>query len=510
MIKETSKKRLTAIMAAVIFVAHSFLVCPTARASGREIPIPDYQFRPIRPTRAVTIREAVAIALRNFPSIADRKYKVRAAMANVSLALTQYLPNLNMDIQESAVTSNRVASVVMNNVSGFDTVPVDSGPPATHSSMKPLANNLQGLNLNWLLVDFGLRHANDDFARADARAARADYRLTKLDVAFDAADAYLQVVAAKQVIRSAQASLDRMEAADLIARTLVSKGLRPGVDAASLEFDVSKAKISVIKADKEIKLSLVELAERMGIANADIDVISEPLVTAPTQTSESAFGPFNLTAHPLTLLKTAEVERWKEKVHVLDVAYRPHLWMNSSIWGKGSGEQQNVNPIQSVAGGALPQVFNYMVGLSFTLPIMEYFPLKYEKKIAINNELSAKANLDLAMQILEKKDARARILLAEAKRVAAETPVMVQAAKVKEIKTVKRYRTGLTDMAAVAESEKVLAEAEVEDSLAQIELWRSVLALAYVQGDLGPFLNLVAIAEGSQPEVYSPSPKGRR
>jgi outer membrane protein TolC len=506
MITRRFVKILTAILAVVFTLSNAF----PAFCAGREIPIPDYQFRPIRPTRAITIREAVAIALRNFPSISERTYKVRAAMANISLAKTQYLPNLNADIQESAVTSNRTASVVMNNVSGFDTVPVDSGPPATKSSMKPLANNLQGLNLNWLMVDFGLRHANDDFARADARAARADLRLTQLDVAFEAADSFLRVVAAKQVIRSAQASLDRMEAADLIARTLVAKGLRPGVDAASLDFDVSKAKIGVIKADKEIKLSLVELAEKMGVANADIDVISAPLIAAPTETNENAFGPFNLTSHPLTLLKDAEVLRWQEKMRVLDVAYRPHLWLNSSIWGKGSGEPRNINPLPSVAGGVLPQAFNYMVGVSLSFPIMEYFPLKYEKKIALNNELAAKSNLNLAMQILEEKDARARILLAEAKRVADETPIMVQAAKVKEIKVVKRYRTGLTDMAAVAEAEKVLAEAEVEDSLAQIELWRSILSLAYVQGDLKPFLNLVAIAEGTDTRPLSPAPEGRR
>ena len=149
------------------------------------------------------------------------------------------------------------------------------------------------------------------------------------------------------------------------------------------------------------------------------------------------------------------------------------------------------------AGGALPQVFNYMVGLSLSFPVMEIFPLKAEKKIALNNELAAKADLDLAMQVLERKDARARILLAQARKVAKETPVMVQAARVREIKVLKRYSAGLTNMVSVAEAERSLAQAQVEDALAQIEVWRSILALAYVQGDLKPFLELVALAEGN-------------
>jgi outer membrane protein TolC len=138
-----------------------------------------------------------------------------------------------------------------------------------------------------------------------------------------------------------------------------------------------------------------------------------------------------------------------------------------------------------------------MAGFTLSFPVMEIFPLRAEKKAALNNELAEKAELDLAIQILERKDARARILLAETRKIARETPIMVQAARENEIKVVERYRTGLTNMVAVAEAERILAKAEVENALAQIDVWRSILALSYVQGDLNPFLALVAIAEGN-------------
>ena len=139
---------LTSVMSIACIFLQS-LVSP-ALAAGREVPVPDLQFQPIRPTRALSLRESVDIALRNYPTIQKKFFKLRAAKANVTLAKTQYLPNLNFDIQQSAVTPNRIASVVMNNVSGFDTVPVDSGPPVSSTTLKPLSNNLQGLNLNWL------------------------------------------------------------------------------------------------------------------------------------------------------------------------------------------------------------------------------------------------------------------------------------------------------------------------------------------------------------------------
>lgn len=467
-----------------------------AHAFGRETYVPEIQFQPIRPTRPLTIREAVGVSLRNFPIISNKLYKLRAAKANVTLAKTQYLPNLNVDFQESGVTPNRIASVVMNNVSGFDTVPVDSGPPATKFNFTPICNSLQGLNLNWLVVDFGLRHANDQFAYADARIAKADLNLTKLDVAFDAADSFLTAVATKQIIRAAQANLDHMEAANLRTKVLVSKGLRPGIEAANWDFEVSRAKITLIKAQKEARLALIDLAERMGIANQDIDVVSEPLIHPPIEMEGQQMGKFDLKSHPYVLLKAAEIERWKAKIKLLDVAYRPHLWLNSSVWGRGSGEN-SVNPLRSVAGGFLPQTFDYMVGGSLSFPVMEIFPLRAQKKIAYSHQMAARADFDLAIQILERKDARARVLLAEARRVAKETPMLVDAAKVREIKELKRYSTGLTNMVTVAEAEKALAQAQVEDALAQLEVWRSILALSYAQGDLRTFLNLVSIAEGN-------------
>jgi outer membrane protein len=468
------------------------VVCSPVFAAGREISIPDAQFQPIRPTKAVTIREAVAIALRNFPSISSKQYKLRAAMANVTLARTQYLPNLNLDLQEMRATHNVISGTIMNNVSGLDTIPIEAGTPSHSSSFSSDWDSNQGANLNWLMVDFGLRSSNVKLASADARVARADLNLTRLDVAYGAADAYLSAIAAKQVIRSTQATLERMQAANIVVKTVFSKGLSPGVDAARADFDVSSAKIELIKAERATKLALVDLAEQMGTANADIDVISEPLVRSPIMTHR--LGPFDLTSHPLALYKEAAVQRWAAKIHLIDRTWYPHLWFNGSMWGRGSGITGESRP---VAGGILPQAGNYMIGVTLAFPVMEYFPLKAERKAAVNNELAERADLELAMQILERKDARARIELAEARRIARETPVLVEAARENEIRVVERYRTGLTNMVALAEAERVLAKAEVEDALAQIEVWRSVLALSYVQGDLKPFLSLVAIAEGN-------------
>ena len=462
------------------------------RAAGREADVPDLQFQPLQPPKAVSLRESVDTAIRNYPTIRQKFFKLRAAKANVSLAKMQYLPNLNIDTQISGVTPNRIASVVMNNVSGFDTVPVDSGPAVQKARYGPVLNNLQGLNLNWLMVDFGLRKANDKFADADARTARADISLTELDVAFATADSFFHAAACKQVITARQASLDHMEAAKLRVKTLVAEGLRPGVDAADLDYEVSKAKINLLKAEKDFRLSLVDLAEKMGLSTHDFDIISDPVVRSPSEIKEER--PVDLSSHPLARFKFAEIDRWRAKQTVLDKAYRPHLWLNSSVWGRGSGDRSN--PIGPVADGVLPQVFNYMIGASFSFPILEYFPLKAQKQMARSNELAARADFDAAMLLLEKKDANSRVLLEQTRKIAKQTPELVAAARVKETNVLKRYSVGLNNVVSLAVAEENLAQADVENAVAQIEVWRSILALGYAQGDLQQFFKLVKIAEG--------------
>lgn len=468
-----------------------------AFAAGREVSIPELQFQPILATKALTLRQSVEIALRNYPSIENKFFKLRAAKANVTLAKMQYLPNLNCDVQISGVTPNRIASVVMNDVSGFDTVPVDSGPPVSHSSFKPIVNNLQGLNFNWLLVDYGLRKANDKFAQADARTARADISLTRLDVAFAAADSYFHAAAAKQIIIARKATLERIESARLRVRTLVAEGLRPASDAADLDYEIAKARIGVIKAEKDFRLGLVDLSEKIGFATTDVEVISDPVVHAPGPV-DTRFA-VDLRSHPLARFKYAEMDRWRAKRVVLDKAYRPHLWLNCSVWGRGGGD--NVNPIKPVLGGVMPQVFNYMFGVTYSFPFLEYFPLKAQKDMASSNERAARADLEQAMLVLEKKDATARIMLEQNRKVADETPLLVDAAKVKEINILKRYTIGLTNVVSLAMAEENLAQAEVENSVAQIEVWRAILALGYAQGDLNSFLRLMQIAESERTPV---------
>jgi outer membrane protein TolC len=75
-----------------------------------------------------------------------------------------------------------------------------------------------------------------------------------------------------------------------------------------------------------------------------------------------------------------------------------------------------------------------------------------------------------------------------ARRVAANTPVQVEAARLATGQAEARYRSGLGNIDEVAEAQRLLTRAEIDDALARLSVWRGLLAVATAAGDLQPFL----------------------
>jgi outer membrane protein TolC len=72
--------------------------------------------------------------------------------------------------------------------------------------------------------------------------------------------------------------------------------------------------------------------------------------------------------------------------------------------------------------------------------------------------------------------------------VADYTPVALNAAQATFQQAGARYRTGLGVIVEVAEAQRLLTQAEIDDSLARLNVWRAWLGAAAAAGDLEPFL----------------------
>jgi outer membrane protein TolC len=86
---------------------------------------------------------------------------------------------------------------------------------------------------------------------------------------------------------------------------------------------------------------------------------------------------------------------------------------------------------------------------------------------------------------------RAQATLAGARQLAANTPIELAAAQASEQQQQVRYRSELATVVDVEAAEGVLAQAEADDAIARLGVWRAELGVAAAQGDLQPFLQLL-------------------
>jgi outer membrane protein TolC len=69
--------------------------------------------------------------------------------------------------------------------------------------------------------------------------------------------------------------------------------------------------------------------------------------------------------------------------------------------------------------------------------------------------------------------------------------MQLEAARQSETQARARYDAGLADIVAAAEAQNLLAQAESQDRLARIDVWRALLGEAAARGDLDGFVALV-------------------
>jgi len=141
--------------------------------------------------------------------------------------------------------------------------------------------------------------------------------------------------------------------------------------------------------------------------------------------------------------------------------------------------------------GLWPQVPNWGAGLQVTFPAFDLFTVNAHKRVEVQNELAERARYDLTIQALTTQDARARALMKAALDIAQNTPIERQAATAAESQARARYGSGLASITEVAEAQRLLAQAEADDAVARLGVWRALLAAAQVRGDLTPFLDQV-------------------
>jgi outer membrane protein len=430
----------------------------------------------------ITLNDAIQLALKNYPAIKESRARAEAAEEGVGLARTAYLPRLDMIWQENRATTNNVFGLLLPQ----SVVPSMSGPAlGTRSLGDSVWGSAAGVLLSWEAVDFGQRKAQVDVARAQTTLARNQTSLTELDVASTAADAFLTVLAADESVRAIRANVDRLQVFANNVRTLVQNQLRPGADQSRAEAELAVARNQLSQAVQIADVARASLADAIGAAGTQVQLAAGSLESLPEVSAEAT----DVKTHPAARAGQAAVQVVRARERSLDRGYYPHINLQSAFSARGTGAE--VPGVPSFGDGLWLQVPNWAIGASVTFPAFDIFSLNARKRVEAKNELAETARYERTIQALTTQDAKARALMRAATEIARNTPIERDAATAGESQARARYQNGLASVTEVAEAQRLLAQAEADDAVARLGVWRALLAAAQARGDLTPFLEKI-------------------
>jgi outer membrane protein len=428
---------------------------------------------------SVTLREAVEQARNRYPSVRVSVERISEAGALIRLARTAYLPKVDTIAQINRATRNNVYGMLLPQ----NVIAPISGPPNPNNSGTNVWGSAVGFLVSWEPADFGLRKASVEAAEASQRRVASSAERTRFEVGLTAADAYLTILAAQQTATAAKAGVDRAKTLDELVGALARANLRPGADAARALADYAAAQAALIQAAQAVDIARASLGQFLGVPGSQITVSAGNLLATPPDSDVPAAAP----AHPVIAEQRLAIEESQARLRVLDRSYFPRLNVQAATYARGTGANADFTT-GGAASGLGPNIYNWGLGLSLSFPLMDYAGLRARKQVEQSRERAESARMDQIRTELDAAREKAAIQVEAARRIAATTPVQLEAARAAQTQAGARYKAGLGTLADVADAERLLTQAEIDDSLARLSVWRAILARRAAEGDIEPFL----------------------
>ncbi len=433
--------------------------------------------------QTLSIVSVVQDAARDYPLIHVTEAELNASIANIRLSRTAYLPRVDGLAQFNRATRNNVFGALLPQ----SVVPSMSGPVINSNNGGSVWGSATGLLVNWQPFDFGLRRANVQSAMDAKDKADASVNRARLEVSTAAADAYLTTLVAGQTIQAAQAAVNNWETLRQSVHALASATLRPGADESRIDAEKAVAMTQLALAQEAVETSRATLNKFLVKADNGSPALEPSAVLSRLPSIIDETAPFQPAANPVMAEQKAAVEQSAAQLHAIERSWVPQFNLEAAGYGRGTGAELNGQRL-SGANGMAPNIGDYAVGLNITFAFMEFASIHAREASQAATVSAAQAHEQLASRELQEQFAQAEAVLRASRSVAENTPIALSSAQTSFAQANARYKAGLSPIDDLAQAQRLLVQAQIDDSIARLNVWRAFLHLQAVRGDLEPFL----------------------
>ena len=416
-------------------------------SSGVQAQAGDTLFAAAQQEMVVTLEQAVELAQRSSPAMAQRMGAVRTAESSERVQFGSFLPSLSFSSGASLSSSER-----------FDP---DLGTSVSNASDSYSA----GVSTSMDIFTAGRRGAQLRQARANTDVAEAAVVQQQFAVALEAKQTFFNVLRADELIRLSQARVQRAEEALAAAerRMAVGSGTRSDVLRARLE--LNQAHQAVLQAQSQRRTATYALGAVVGVEGPVGAQDALPAGAQPLALSYAELVDLVVQQSPAVITAEASMLADEAGLRASRTQYFPTL--------RASGGYDWFNQTAALDGGRM----SWSTRLSLSYPIFNGFG---------REDAVERANVQLSVSRIEveaaKRQARAdleavltSLRLAEQQIVLAQEAVDVAAEDLRVVE--ERYRLGaaisidlLQSQAALVQAENDLVTARYDYQIARAQL----------------------------------------
>lgn len=434
---------------------------------------------PPQPAGALTLAEAISQAWTHYPNLAAAQASATRALAVADEAHVAFWPTAGLTGQWDRATDNASPGLAF-----ASPLPGISGSvPVSVYSQRSTWTSAAGLYFSWEVADFGRRAANVRYFRELASAAADQTAYVQLQVGAHAADAYLNVLAAGEQLRVTQGDEARWSEIATTVQALVDQQLRPGADASRAQAELAQARIRIAAAERNRAAAEATLAEALGLDPTEVlPALAGVNAQAPSPPPPAASAP------PQVRVQTDNLAAAQAQAQEAARSALPRWYALGSAYGRGTGIGAPGQLGRGLAGLAPTTAANWAVGLGLDFSITRW---------RANRDQRAEAAAAVTQQQQQLRQVNITLLAARrraaadwtaAETIAQQSPIALQAAEVGEQQARVRYQAGLAGVVDLANAEQLLAQADSDEALSRLQLWRALVESAYAAGDLQPLL----------------------
>lgn len=435
----------------------------------------------------LTLHDAIATAKNNYGSLKAKANYVNASKATVQQSIKDYLPNLNLSLQQDYGTVNGQNGPLYG-LGGLGVA--SSGLPLASQNWNSAFGALYLTNVNWDFFAFGRAREKINVAKSAVVRDESDLGQELFQHEIRVAGAYLNLLAAQRLTKSWQNNLTRAAAIKQVVVTRAKNGLIAGVDSSLANAEVSNAKIAITRARDFEQEQANRLAVLMGVDQQEFVLDTLFISKIPISFSDSINGPNE--NHPLLQYYSNRIALSNQQAKYYHTLSMPVFSAFGIFQTRGSGFNANYAQDQhsytgSFTEGIKPVRSNYLLGVGVVWNMTNVLRIRHQvlSQKFVSNALQNE--YDLVDQQIKNQLLLSNNKIKNALSNYQEAPVQIKSATDAYIQKSTLYKNGLSNIVDLTQALYILNRAETDRDIAYSNVWQGLLLKAAATGDFNLF-----------------------